>query len=378
MNKKQLLISIAVLAVLCPIVFNLLKKDSSSWNNEKYSAGGENIFGDLDVNVIGKLTVTNGDEVSNIVRNETGWTVSEKGNYPADFKKISSLLGMLAYAKSVQDVKAGKSQLQKLGLADDDMAKGNAALVELSDESGKKTKSILLGKMHFKKEDNPNPLFGSEPDGRYVMILDGKFQPKLINYTFDDTIGSPISWTDKSFIGIEGIKAVDVQKRSADGNWKLLKNTENETFNLSDLKEGEELDPGKIAPLSNLMKNVSFLDVNPVPANFAGDTVTIETFDGFKYEMTFAPQEKDKYSVNIKTTAIIPSQRETIKDEKPEDKEKLDSAFKMKADTMKEKLERETAFGKWVYTLSKNNLDTLLKSKKELLKEKKEETAPVK
>ncbi len=378
MNKKQLLISIAVLAVLCPIVFNLLKKDSSSWNNEKYSAGGENIFVDLDVNVIGRLTVTNGDEVSNIVRNETGWTVSEKGNYPADFKKISSLLGMLAYAKSVQDVKAGKSQLQKLSLAEDDMEKGNAVLVELSDESGKKTKSILLGKMHLKKEDNPNPLFGSAPDGRYVMIIDGKFQPKLINYTFDDIIGSPISWTDKSFIAIDKIKSVDVQRKSADGNWKLLKNTENETFNLSDLKEGEELDPSKTAPLANLLKNVSFQDVNPVPANFAGDVVTIETFDGFKYEITFTSQEKDKYSVNIKTTATIPSQREAAKDEKPEDKDKLDREFKAKTDTMKEKLEKEAAIGKWVYTLSKNYLDALLKSKKELLKEKKEETAPVK
>jgi hypothetical protein len=376
MNKKQLLISLVFLAALCLIVFNLLKKDGASWNNSKYSAGGENLFVNLDVNKIGRLTVSQGVEVSNIIRNENGWTVSEKSNYPADFRKIASLLGILAEVKSVQNVKAGKSQFEKLGLGDSDKETGNAVLVELSEEPGGKTNSILLGKMHLKKEVNPNPFFGSAPDGRYVMLLDGKSQPKLISQTFDDIGGSPVSWTDKSFVEIDRMKSIDVQKKVADESWKLVKNTENETFTLSDLKEGEELDKGKITPLTNLLKNVSFLDVNPIPANFTGDKAVIETFDGFKYEITFAPHGKDQYSVNIKTTASIPSQREAVKDEKPEDKEKLDSGFKVKTDLMKEKLERETAIGKWVYVLGKNYIDTLLKSKKDFLKEKKADLAP--
>ena len=378
MNKKQLLISLAVLVALCFIVFNLLKKDSSSWNNSRYSAGGENIFANLDVNKIGKLTVSCGTEVSNIVRNENGWTISEKGNYPADFQKIAYFLGTLADVKSVQDVKAGKSQLEKLALGDGDKEKGNTVLVELYEESGKKSNSILLGKMHFKKEENPNPFFGSAPDGRYVMILDGKFRPKLISQTFDDIGGGPVSWADKAFVEMNRVKSIDVQKKAVDENWKLVKKAENETFSLSDLKEGEELDANKIAPLANLLKNVSFLDVSPLPANFAGDTAVIETFDDFKYEITFAPQEKDQYSVSIKTSANIPSQREAVKDEKPEDRDKLDSEFRAKTDLMKEKLERETAIGKWVYVLGKNCLDTLLKTKKELLKDKKAETDPAK
>ena len=378
MNKKQLLISLAVLVALCFIVFNLLKKDSSSWNNSRYSAGGENIFANLDVNKIGKLTVSCGTEVSNIFRNENGWTISEKGNYPADFQKIAYFLGTLADVKSVQDVKAGKSQLEKLALGDGDKEKGNAVLVDLYEDSVKKTNSILLGKMHFKKEENPNPFFGSAPDGRYVMILDGKFQPKLISQTFDDIGGGPVSWADKAFVEMNRVKSIDVQKKAVDENWKLVKKAENETFSLSDLKEGEELDANKIAPLANLLKNVSFLDVSPLPANFAGGTAVIETFDGFKYEITFVPKEKDQYSVNIKTSANIPSQREAVKDEKPEDRDKLDSEFRAKTDLMKEKIERETAIGKWVYVLGKNCLDTLLKTKKELLKDKKAETAPAK
>ncbi len=378
MNRKQLLISLVILAALCLIVYSMLKKDSSSWNSGKYSAGGENLIANLDVNKICKLTVTQGTEVSNIVRNENGWTISEKGAYPAEFRKIAMLLGILAEVKSVQDVQAGKSQFEKLGLSDGDRKNGNAVLVELSEEPEKRAYSILLGKMHFKKEENPNPFFGSAPDGRYVMILDGKSQPKLISQTFDEIGGSPVSWTDKSFVEIDKIKSVEVRKKAADESWKLMKGSENEIFSLSDLKEGEELDSAKITALGNFLKNVSFLDVSSLPANFAGDTVVVETFDGFKYEITFAPQEKDQYSVNIKTSANIPLQREAGKDEKPEDKAKLDAEFKVKTDLMKEKLERESAIGKWVYVLGKNYVDTLLKTKKDLLKEKKAETAPAK
>lgn len=376
MNKKQLLISLIVLAALCLIVFSLLKKDNSSWNSSKYSAGGENLLPNLDVNKISKIAVSRGAEVSSIVKSENGWTIIEKGNYPADFKKIASFLGILADVKTVQDVKAGKSQLEKLALSDSDKEKGNASLVELSDDSGKKAYSILLGKMHTKKEENPNPFFGSGPDGRYVMILDGKFQPKLISQSFDDIVSVPVSWADKSFFEIDKIKSVEVKKKVADETWKLVKNSENEAFTLSDLKEGEELDTSKISPVSTLMKNATFQDVNPLPADFTGDTAVIETFDGFKYEMTFAPKENDQYSVNIKTTATIPSQREAGKDEKPEDKEKLDKEFKSKCDTLKEKLEREASLGKWVYVFGKHYIDTLLKTKKELMKEKKAETAP--
>lgn len=376
MNKKQLLISLIILAALCFIVYNMLKKDSSTWNSSKYSAGGENLFANLDVNKINKMTFSRGSEVSSIVRNDNGWTISEKGNYPADFKKIASFLGILAEVKSVQDIKAGKSQLEKLGLGDSDKEKGNATLVELSEESGNKTYSLLLGKMHLKKEENPNPFFGSGPDGRYVMILDGKFQPKLISQTFDDIGSGSISWADKSFFEIDRIKSVEVQKNAADESWKLVKNTENEAFSLPDLKEGEELDTSKISSLSTLLKNSSFQDVNTLPANFAGDKVVVETFDGFKYEITIAPQEKDQYSMNIKTTANIPSQRETVKDEKPEDKDKLDKEFKAKNTSLKEKLEKEASMCKWVYVLGKNYVDTLLKTKRELLKEKKAETAP--
>jgi hypothetical protein len=375
MNRKQLLISLTVLIAVCFIAFNLLKKDSSSWNSSKYSADGEKLLANLDVNKIAKLKISQGTEVLSIVRKENGWTISEKGDYPADFKKIATFVSVLAEVKSVQDIKAGKSQLEKLGLGDGDNEKADTLIVELSDESGKKLNSLQLGKMHFKKEENPNPFFGNSPDGRYVMILDGKIQPKLIGQTFDEIGSAPVSWADKAFFEIEKIKHIDVQKKAAAESWKLLKKAENETFTLSDLKEGEELDTSKIAALSNLLKNVSFQDVAPLPANFAGDTVAVETFDGFKYEITFAPQEKDQYAVNIKTSAKLPSQREAVKDEKPEDKEKLDREFKAKADTLKEKLERETEMGKWIYTLSKSYIDTLLKSKKDLLKEKKEGAA---
>ena len=59
------------------------------------------------------------------------------------------------------------------------------------------------------------------------------------------------------------------------------------------------------------------------------------------------------------------------KDEKPEDKEKLDKEFKEKLSKQDEKLQAEQALSKWTYTVSKWSVDALLKNRGELLMEKK-------
>src|SRR5439155_21869465 len=61
------------------------------------------------------------------------------------------------------------------------------------------------------------------------------------------------------------------------------------------------------------------------------------------------------------------------KDEKPEDKEKLDKEFKDRLAKLEEKLKQEKGFEQWTYLVSKWTVDPLLKERKDLLAEKKEE-----
>jgi hypothetical protein len=61
------------------------------------------------------------------------------------------------------------------------------------------------------------------------------------------------------------------------------------------------------------------------------------------------------------------------KDEKPEDKEKLDKEFKEQQKKLEEKLAQEKGLAKWTYLVSSWTVDSLLKDRAQLLVDKKEE-----
>jgi hypothetical protein len=72
-------------------------------------------------------------------------------------------------------------------------------------------------------------------------------------------------------------------------------------------------------------------------------------------------------------TADLPKERTPGKDEKPEDKDKLDKEFKDKLSKLEEKLKLEKTCEKWTYLVDKYTVDALLKERKDLLVEKKDE-----
>ncbi len=382
MNRKQLISTLVILLAIGLTIFLIMKKDSSTWNSSQYSAAGDKMFADLDINRISLITVSSGANTATLKKSEDGsWSVAEKDSYPGDYKKISEFLQWLPEIKTVQNMNVGKSQLEKLSLGEADKGKGSATLVELSDEKGGKMASLLIGKKHAKKEENPNPMFGgASADGSYVMLCDGKFQPKLVNNSLEGASTDPMQWTEKSMLEVENISGIEVARKNPEESWKMVKDAQGGKLSLADLKEGEIMDETKTQPVSSLFRYLSFKDVKACPAEFAGESLNISTSDGFRYEIKFAQKEgdPDKFQLSIKATAAIPEQREAGKDEKPEDKKKFDKEFKAKADKLKEKLEREKLLGKWLYTVTRKDLDAVLKSRKDFLKSKdeKKEGAP--
>jgi hypothetical protein len=82
----------------------------------------------------------------------------------------------------------------------------------------------------------------------------------------------------------------------------------------------------------------------------------------------------------VAVNGTFAKERTPGKDEKPEDKEKLDKEFKDKLAKHEEKVKNEKRFEQWVYVVPKYTIEPLLKGRQELLKEepkkeeKKEET----
>src|SRR5256885_9285337 len=102
----------------------------------------------------------------------------------------------------------------------------------------------------------------------------------------------------------------------------------------------------------------------------------IETFGGFNYSVSLGTKtNEDNYYIRASVSGDFPKERTAGKDEKTEDKEKLDKEFKDKLSKLEDKLKQEKAFEKWTYLVSKWTVDPVLKERKDLLMEKKEEPA---
>ncbi|HEY2951029.1 MAG TPA: hypothetical protein VGK40_00520, partial [Verrucomicrobiae bacterium] len=100
---------------------------------------------------------------------------------------------------------------------------------------------------------------------------------------------------------------------------------------------------------------------------------TLETFDNFNYTLKLGGSGDGDRQVQVAVSANLAKDRAPGKDEKPEDKTKLDKEFAEKNKKLEDKLKAEKAFEKWTYTVAKYTVDQLLKERHELLAEKKEE-----
>ncbi len=190
----------------------------------------------------------------------------------------------------------------------------------------------------------------------------------------------PEQWLNKDFLKVEKIRSIAVTYPVATNSWKVTRETESATdWKLSEAKPGEQLDSSKTSGFSYALSSPSFNDVLPAdtkPEQAGLDkptVVTLDTFDNFTYTLKVGQKTNDNVPVAVSVAAQIPKERTAGKDEKPEDKTRLDKEFKDKQQKLEEKLTQEKSYEKRVYLVSSWTVDSVLKERGQLLAEKKEE-----
>jgi hypothetical protein len=159
---------------------------------------------------------------------------------------------------------------------------------------------------------------------------------------------------------------------------KLRLETETGVWKLADAKPGEQLDASKASGVTSPLGSPSFVDVaagaKPESLGLDKATVaTVETFDQFTYTLKVGQKTNDNYPLMMSVAAQLPKERTPGKDEKPEEKTKLDKEFKDNQKKLEDKLNQEKAYEKWIYLVSTWTVDPLLKERAQLMVEKKEE-----
>lgn len=380
MNRKQFVILVVLVAVVGSAGLLLYRKQASSWAGGG-TAVGTKLLGDFPVNDVAQIIVKQGANELTLAKKDDLWRVRERGDYAANFSEISGLLLKLRDLKVIQTERVGPSQLSRLSLATGS-GTNSATVVEFRDAGGKAIKTLLLGKPHMKSGGKPSPMEefggGGYPDGRYVM-LSGADSVAVISDPLGNVEPKPESWLNKDFFKVEKVRAVAVTFPSATNSWKLARETESSEWKLLDAKAGELLDSGKASGVSNPLASPSFVDVatGAKPEEIGLDkptSIALETFDGFNYTVKVGAKTNDNYFLTVAVAANLPKERVAGKDEKPEDKAKLDKEFPEKQKRLEEKLAQEKAFEKWTYLVASWTLDSLLKERTQLFVERKDET----
>jgi len=260
--------------------------------------------------------------------------------------------------------------------------KAPSTLVEFKDKSGKAVASLLLGAKHMKESPANSPYGGGAwPDGRYVMVGNDLKSVALVSDALSNLEPKPEDWLNKDWFKVEKLRSISVTTTNATNNWKLSRESETNEWKLADAKASEQLDTGKSSGATSALSSPTFNDVatNAAPEQTGLDkplVAKLETLDGFTYDIKVGHKvapDKEDYYLQVAVAATPPKERTADKDEKPEDKTRLDKEFQEKVDKLKEKLKTEKAFEKWTYIVSKWTIDPLLKERKDLLAEKKEE-----
>jgi hypothetical protein len=372
-NHLLLLLAVAVLAGLAGIYFQVAQ--SSKWNDSKTD---RTIFQNLPVNDISQIQIRSGAASVTLEKKEDKWRVAERGGYPADFDKIRELIKTLWELKAGQEMQVGPSQLGRLKVTAPGQGPESGIEIDLKGQKESQIASMIIGK----SAEQSNAAAASAATGRFVYNPAVKDRVYLVSESFFSV--DPVSvgsWLDKAFIAPGELKEIDQAAWSNNPGWKVTRKDAKAEWQLEDLQSGESLDKSFSQGLSSFA--LSFVNVRP-PSVSPDETglrdpfkISIKTFDGFTYDFLLGRDGPDKTRyLQLNVSADLPSVRPTDPNENADEKKKRDQEFDQKNATLKERLEKEKRFEKWVYLVPDWHLEQLLKRRNEIVSKASPSSSP--
>jgi hypothetical protein len=276
---------------------------------------------------------------------------------------------MLWELKAGQEMQVGPSQLGRLKLITPGQGTETGIELDLKGEKDKEIASLIIGK----SVDRTSAVPGSGAGGRFIYNPAVKDRVYLVSESFFSL--DPVnvgSWLDKTFIAPGELQEIDQAAWSNNPGWKVIRKDPKADWQLEDSKPGVTLDKSFIQSLSSFAP--TFVDVRP-PTVSPDETglkdpfkVRVKTFDGFTYDFLLGKEGPDKarYLV-LSVNADLPRARTPDPNESADDKKKKDEEFDKRNLSLKERLEKEKRFEKWVYLVPDYNLEQLLKRRDEIV-----------
>lgn len=391
MKTKQLialLITLGILGALALVVRS--QKESRIGDRGTSTAYRDLVFPNLDVNEVAHVTITKPEGTVHLSRGDSGWTLTERDDYPADFGKLRALIQTLGRLKIAQGMTVPESATGRLGLLDPTRA--GAADATTTTTNSAATRVDLLGK----EGDTPiaSLLIGNTPNsggstagnGKIVKAVSDEGMAWIVSETFSEASSDPKDWISKDFFEVAKLRAVALMAPVVEDSWSAAREKEDGDFLIDDPGVGMESDPSKVSAFKYLLTSPGFQDLltneEAAAVDFSKNAykAKLVTFDGFTYHLEILPESSDapaagqgarttpSYLVKVDVTGTFNEKREPVDGEGEEARKNAEEAFAREIEELKKKLADEQRLRGHIYKVSEYTLSALIKKKSELLK----------
>lgn len=373
MNSKHIGILAVILLLLGGLAAWMHYGGTGAWKQADTKSGAQVLPG-LVVNNVATLRINAGKESVTLERKGEAWTVKEREVYPADAQKIGLFLLKLAGLKVVQTDTISDALRPRLQLAPPGQTDGGTA-IDLTDAAGKPLGGLIIGKALTKKSEIPGAT-QEVPNGRYLLVREQPTVAIAVSEPLTDADANPKAWLDTRFAKPERVKSITLAS-GGKPRWSVTRAEEAAmAWQLQDAK-GEDLDTNKPQELAGALGNLAMADVavgaKPEELGLTdGDVMTVETFEGLTYVYTFGKKNGENRAVTVTVTGKPAPAPDRIpgKDEKAEDKAKLDKEYQAKQAENVARIAREQAMDKKVFLVADASVAPLLRERTALLKPK--------
>lgn len=242
MSKKTMWILVIVLAALSAAVW---------WSGRRAapaaaSAAGGRLLPGVDWTTVRAVALETAAATTRLAQVDGVWCVAEKGDYPADVRRLRNLIQALDETDDAQVADESADRLAEYGLA----AEGAEAPLRIALEHAAGTTTVSLGKTRAPRQTEA---YWGPPAGRYARVDEG---PVLL--LKDDVPGAdadPAQWWDRALLEIESadVRKVEV---AGEGETVAVERGTNGTFALVGAAADEEVDTGAAERLFGALRNL--------------------------------------------------------------------------------------------------------------------------
>lgn len=310
------------------------------------------------INVVDRVEiVTAGNHaVATLLKGDKGWQLEQMGGYRADWPNLQTLLAALAQARVVETKTDKPEYYNRLGVEDMTASDAGGVLVKLG--IGDQITAIVIGHQAQARQ------------GQYVR-LQNSAASALIDRRLDVSTESS-DWVDATIIDINAAEVAEVEIIHPTGERVLVMriSADQTDFDLAGLRPGREV---KSSWAVNSLGSVfSMLELDTVHAEGSVDwsdavRMRLLLFSGVEI-MAEMLEAGDEYLLRLSASHpaanVIDKQMNDIEGTKSQ--KEIESQAAMDIAKVVEDINQKTTG--WIYGISKNKYDAMVKKPEDLLK----------